>query len=118
MPARDHQLPCNRHLGTWMTICLLATGISWECKSICARVLLLHSIGDDLGETVPGNRNTMPGDGSRKLTMGLLDCWPGQSTLLKNSFFKQGHFPWVFSGSDFPLGTGTDHCATCRGYVM
>ena len=35
--------------------------------------LLLHSIGDDLGETVPGNRNTMPGDGSRRLTMGLLE---------------------------------------------
>jgi len=60
---------------------------AWECQSICDKVLLLHSIADDLGETVLGNRNTMPGDGSRKLTIGLLDCWPRQSTLLKNVLF-------------------------------
>ena len=49
------------------------------------------------------NRN-MPGDGSSKLAIGLLDCWSDQTTLLKNSFFRQRHFPWVFSGAEIFRG--------------
>src|SRR5262245_21325975 len=37
-------------------------------------------------------RSLNAGDGSRKLMMGLLDCWPGQSSLLKKSSVKQRHF--------------------------
>jgi hypothetical protein len=80
-------------------------------------VLLLHSIGDDLGETVPGNRNTMPGDGSRKLTMGLLDCWLANQPCSKTPFLSRG----IFHGSAAEIFHGVPELIIvplAGGYVM